>query len=286
MSIALERGSGFMQGGMSCIAAVFESPKSAGDRMFPVRKVEETGDRDSCSSSSIGRNSDDSSGRSSDGDGSGEGEVEVQSVFKGPLETMDSLEDVLPIRKGMSKFYCGKSKSFTSLADVSSASSIKDIAKPDNPYSRKRKNLLACSSAFLESRNRSFPLRGNSAGISKRPANGSRSTLALAMALNSSDSPNNNNNNNNNNSDNSNSNSTSNSSSASPSPPRLLPPLHPRAKQSVDNTAPSPPLRRSFSPWRSFSLTDLQAASSDNAAPITDTSPSSMNKRGNLKCLH
>ncbi|KAK9081485.1 hypothetical protein Syun_030809 [Stephania yunnanensis] len=284
MSIALERGSGFMRGGrMSCIAAVFESPETAGDRMFPGRKVEETGDRDSCSSSSIGRNSDDSSGLSSDGEGSGEGEV--QSAFKGPLETMDSLEDVLPIRKGISKFYCGKSKSFTSFADVSSASSIKDIAKPDNPYSRKRKNLLACSSAFLESRNRSFPLRGNSGGISKRPANGSRSTLALAMAMNSSDGPNNNNNNNNN-SDNSNSNSTSNSSSASPSPPRLLPPLHPRAKQSLDNTAPSPPLRRSFSPWRSFSLTDLQSASSDNAAPITDTSPSSMNKRGNLNCLH
>ncbi|KAG0469500.1 hypothetical protein HPP92_016200 [Vanilla planifolia] len=95
-------------------------------------------------SSSIGRNSDCSTA----GGGTGEelGEAEVQSSFKGPLETMDALEDSLPIRRGISKFYCGKSKSFASLSDaISNLSSAKELGKPENAYSRKRKNLLALS---------------------------------------------------------------------------------------------------------------------------------------------
>lgn len=50
---------------------------------------------DSCSSSSVGRNSD-LSGGSSDGDDSADDEV--QSSFKGPLDTMDALEEVLPTK--------------------------------------------------------------------------------------------------------------------------------------------------------------------------------------------
>ncbi|KAH7852199.1 hypothetical protein Vadar_021738 [Vaccinium darrowii] len=46
-------------------------------------------------------------------------------------------------RRGISKFYGGKSKSFTSLADVVSCSSIKEIVKPEDAYTRKHKNLLA-----------------------------------------------------------------------------------------------------------------------------------------------
>lgn len=47
---------------------------------------------DTSSSSSIGRNSD-----SSDGDGDS-GEVEVQSPCKGPLDCLDALEEVLPVK--------------------------------------------------------------------------------------------------------------------------------------------------------------------------------------------
>ena len=46
----------------------------------------------SCSSLSIGRNSDCDRG-SDDGD-----EAEVQSSYKGPLDTMDALQDSLPFR--------------------------------------------------------------------------------------------------------------------------------------------------------------------------------------------
>jgi len=44
-------------------------------------------------SSSIGRNSDESSERSVEG-----GENEVESAYRGPLHAMETLEEVLPIR--------------------------------------------------------------------------------------------------------------------------------------------------------------------------------------------
>ncbi|KAM7274945.1 hypothetical protein ACFE04_016811 [Oxalis oulophora] len=91
-------------------------------------------DDGSYSSTSIGMNSSDDISDDDD---------EVHSCFKGPLDTMDVLEQVLPIKKGISKFYNGKSKSFTSLADISDvSSSAKDLAKPKNPFNKKRKNLL------------------------------------------------------------------------------------------------------------------------------------------------
>lgn len=95
MSIALERNtsnpvqrSKFMQ----CVSSVYESPETkafTGDRRFPVGEERE----DSSSSSSIGRSSDVSE-VSSDGEDSNE----VQSSYKGPLDTLNSLEQVLPIK--------------------------------------------------------------------------------------------------------------------------------------------------------------------------------------------
>ncbi|KAK6118337.1 hypothetical protein DH2020_047908 [Rehmannia glutinosa] len=159
------------------------------------------------SSSSIGKNSDlseNSMEKSCDGE-------EVQSSYKGgALDAMDALEEVLPIRRGISRFYNGKSKSFTSLADASSSSSssspsIKNLAKPDNPYSRRRRNTLSCNLNW--DKNRSSCLKSNGGGITKRTNGSTRSTLALAVAM-------------------------SNSDSSSPG--------------------------KDFSPWRSFSLADLQ----------------------------
>ncbi|KAF2304266.1 hypothetical protein GH714_029026 [Hevea brasiliensis] len=153
---------------------------------------------------------------------------------------MDSLEEALPIRRGISKFYNGKSKSFTSLAEVSSSSSIKDIAKPENAYSKRRKSLLALSHVW--DKNRCFPHRSNGGGISKRPISLSRSTLALAVAMSSSESI---------------SSTSEDSTSSSKSPPQL-PPLHPRSRTSHNNLASLPSPQETFSPWRSFSVADLQ----------------------------
>ncbi|XP_062091150.1 protein OXIDATIVE STRESS 3 LIKE 1-like [Humulus lupulus] len=217
--------------GMPCMSIYDSSdPKIfAGDRRIEP-------DMESCSSSSLGRNSG-VSDESSNGEDSADDEV--QSSFKGPLDTMDGLEEVLPIKRGISKFYNGKSKSFTSLSDATSVSSIKDFAKPENPYTRKRKNLIARSS--LLDKNRTYSLKDLASGTSKRTASSSRSSFLLGEALNSSG-------NNINNED-------LNSISTSPSCSR--PPLHPHVKRSPTNGSSSPPQRQS--PWRSFSLSDLQS---------------------------
>lgn len=225
MSITIER-SKFMQ----CIP-IYDSPRFRAERVGD--------DEDSCSSSSIGRNSvsDTSDGGGGDDDDESGEESEVQSAFKGPLDTMNALQEVLPLKRGISNFYSGKSKSFTSLADASSATSIKDLEKVENPYTRKRKNLLAHN--FLD-KNHNYPLKNNGGGISKRPANSSRSTTAVED-----------------------------SNSVSTSPSLCLPPLHPHGKTPPSSSSsPSPPRRNS--PWRSFSLSDLQcvAAATPNISSL------------------
>lgn len=97
-------------------------------------------------------------------------------------------------RRGISRFYTGKSKSFTSLADASSSSSssssLKHISKPDDPYSRRRRNLL--SYGLTWEKNRAPCLRSNGgSGISKRVTTSNRKTkLALAVAMSNSGSSN------------------------------------------------------------------------------------------------
>lgn len=88
MSIVLEGEEGI--GGPRCVRKIpcfpaSESPSPAEVGASVAASVSR--------SSSIGRNSDCSLAGGEEG-----GEAEVQSSFKGPLETMDALEDSLPIR--------------------------------------------------------------------------------------------------------------------------------------------------------------------------------------------
>ncbi|KAK2645231.1 hypothetical protein Ddye_020426 [Dipteronia dyeriana] len=227
MSIALQRSnSNSIQRSkrMQCVSSIFESPEADvfdSYRRFPAER-EKDEDGDSSSSSSYGEDSDD-----------------LQSLCKGPLDDLDSLEEVLPIKRGISKFYKGKSKSFTSLADASSASSMEDLAKPENPYTRKRKNLLAHSNFLGKNRNHHF--KSNGSGILKKTVNSGRSNIPE-------------------------SNSSEDSNSIALSSSHHLPPLHPHSKKSPGNESSSPPPRRN-SPWRSFSLSDLQCVAA--ASPKT-----------------
>ncbi|CAO2202585.1 unnamed protein product [Urochloa humidicola] len=96
-------------------------------------------------SSSIGAPSSDSS---SIGENSGDEEgEEVESKVEGlgmiGLGTLESLEDALPIKRGISNFYAGKSKSFTSLAEAAATAAAKEIAKPENPFNKRRRVLAA-----------------------------------------------------------------------------------------------------------------------------------------------
>ncbi|XWS17487.1 hypothetical protein CRYUN_Cryun33cG0072100 [Craigia yunnanensis] len=246
--------SGFIRG-MQCMS-VYDSPEEKSEdrrRLLSAEKREED-DLGSCSSLSIGRNSDVSGESSSDVEDSTE--VEVQSKLKGPLDSMDALEEVLPIRRGISKFFNGKSKSFTSLADAVAAASVNDFAKPDDPYNRKRKNLLAHSS--LLDKNRNHPLGNSRSEISKRLTNSNRSTVALGTTMSSSDF-----------------------NSISSSPSSCLPPLHPQCKNSTTIRSSSPTTRTN-PPCRSFSLSDLQfvAAATPNVAGLAVHSGNKDNKLG------
>ncbi|GJT64616.1 hypothetical protein Tco_1016096 [Tanacetum coccineum] len=58
-------------------------------------------------------------------------------------------------RRGISKFYEGKSKSYGSLADAAKVSSIQDIVKKEGAYNRKRKNMIAHIVLLEELRNSS-----------------------------------------------------------------------------------------------------------------------------------
>lgn len=89
------------------------------------------------SGSSIGENSSSEAGEE-------DGEEEVESKLKegDALGCLDALEDSLPIKKGLSSFYSGKSKSFTSLAEATSTvAAAKELAKPENPFNKRRRIL-------------------------------------------------------------------------------------------------------------------------------------------------
>uniref|UniRef100_A0A0D9XF95 Uncharacterized protein n=1 Tax=Leersia perrieri TaxID=77586 RepID=A0A0D9XF95_9ORYZ len=98
-------------------------------------------------SSSIGENS------SSETEG-GDEEDEVESKLKEGEEEiglgcLDALEESLPIKRGLSNFYSGKSKSFTSLAEATAstapAAANELLAKPENPFNKRRRILATWS---------------------------------------------------------------------------------------------------------------------------------------------
>lgn len=64
---------------------------------------------------------------------------EVQSKFKG-LNSLDSLEDSLPIKKGLSNHFIGKSKSFS---DLSQVTTVTELKKQENPFNKRRRLLIA-----------------------------------------------------------------------------------------------------------------------------------------------
>ncbi|MED6158158.1 hypothetical protein PIB30_030215 [Stylosanthes scabra] len=89
------------------------------------------GDLSESSSSSIGTPDDD--------DDSGD-EEEIQSGLKGGLSSLDSLEDSLPIKRGLSSHFDGKSKSFT---DLSQVNTMKELQKQESPFNKRRRVLIA-----------------------------------------------------------------------------------------------------------------------------------------------
>ncbi|XP_020582104.1 uncharacterized protein LOC110025789 [Phalaenopsis equestris] len=74
---------------------------------------------------------------------------EVQSKLKneGLFATLTSLEETLPIKRGLSKFFSGKSRSFASLAEATSCNAT-DLVKPENPFNKRRRVLVSCKASW------------------------------------------------------------------------------------------------------------------------------------------
>ncbi|XP_072995438.1 uncharacterized protein [Typha latifolia] len=101
---------------------------------------------------------------------------------KGPLYELSSLMEQLPVKKGLSNFYQGKSQSFTSLSDVKC---VEDLAKKESPY--RRKTMKPCKSyGGIDEAQRSSRAPGPcSKTIMKKP---SRSPCATMLATSHSNS--------------------------------------------------------------------------------------------------
>jgi hypothetical protein len=85
----------------------------------------------------------------------------------------------------MSKFYSGKSKSFSCLKQAATSSgSAKDISKAENAYSRKRKSVLAYS-VMYESSNKTAAVEVYETGPPKGPASLSRCSLVTIASSSS-----------------------------------------------------------------------------------------------------
>jgi len=100
-------------------------------------------DDSSDSSSSVG--APDDSDEEEEGEESNSASSSSSSMKKslGSLGSLDALEDSLPIKRGLSNYFTGKSKSFASLADASLAVSTKDLEKPEHPFNKRRRILMA-----------------------------------------------------------------------------------------------------------------------------------------------
>lgn len=92
------------------------------------------------SSSSIGENSSSEAGEAEE-----EEEVESKLKVESGLGCLEALEDSLPVKNGLSSFYAGKSKSFTSLAEAAAQEAVKELAKPENPFNKRRRILASWS---------------------------------------------------------------------------------------------------------------------------------------------
>ncbi|CAD5188564.1 unnamed protein product [Musa acuminata subsp. malaccensis] len=109
--------------------------------LFCLEEEEEEEKEDSSESSSIGAASSSSSDK--EGEGVGEGEEVESKKGEGAFGSLDTLEESLPIKGGLSNFFSGKSKSFASLSDAAANANANELAKPENPLNKRRRILMA-----------------------------------------------------------------------------------------------------------------------------------------------
>ncbi|XAR50692.1 hypothetical protein NMG60_11005089 [Bertholletia excelsa] len=93
------------------------------------------------------------------------------SSSAGPLSDLSDLMTQLPIKRGLSKFYNGKSQSYTCLARVTS---VEDLPKKETPYRRKMNSSKSYAGGLDTYKLYTHP----KPAISKKPSRGSTLTLS------------------------------------------------------------------------------------------------------------
>ncbi|ONK69778.1 uncharacterized protein A4U43_C05F26620 [Asparagus officinalis] len=107
------------------------------------------------------------------------------SSSHGPLHELSSLVSQLPVKRGLSKFYQGKSQSFSSFSDVSS---VEDLAKKESPIIKR--SMKPCRRSYgggLDGKDQES-CYGSPSGPSNKilPKKGPRGSCASSIARTSS----------------------------------------------------------------------------------------------------
>ncbi|XP_009761407.1 uncharacterized protein LOC107832618 [Nicotiana tabacum] len=89
-----------------------------------------------------------------------EGEEAQSKAVEGSLNSLASLEDALPFKRGLSTFYKGKSRSFMNLGEVKC---VEEMEKEESPLN-KRRRLTTASFYKWSSSSSSMPLLTHSEG--------------------------------------------------------------------------------------------------------------------------
>ncbi|KFK27224.1 hypothetical protein AALP_AA8G353600 [Arabis alpina] len=129
---------------------------------------EEEEDSSSCSLSSMCSSSDLTEDDNDDDDAS-------SSSSNGPLQDLSDLMSHLPIKRGLSKFYEGKSQSFTSLANVKNLEDLMKRGFKNRNYGARRK-LCRSTGGIIEQSYKS--VYSPKATISKKATRTPSSTLS------------------------------------------------------------------------------------------------------------
>ncbi|KAK1285106.1 hypothetical protein QJS10_CPB20g00574 [Acorus calamus] len=93
-------------------------------------------------------------------------------ISNGPLYELSSLMAQLPIKRGLSKYFQGKSQSFTSLSNVRC---LEDLVKRESPYKKKMKQCKSYGGGL--DCHRSYSVGSFKRTMSKRTQRGSFSSL-------------------------------------------------------------------------------------------------------------
>jgi len=97
----------------------------------------------------------------------------LQLNSEGPLYELSSLLAQLPARRGLSKYYQGKSQSFISISD---ATCLQDLGK-EVTYNKRMKTCKSCTGGLGMNQRSNHSPRTSSKMIAKRPSKGSFACL-------------------------------------------------------------------------------------------------------------